>query len=294
MNLSEVHLLSSDLSILDGLFLDDFFVRKLYSNHNGFAKSMIFPASMRASGTFSPVLIKVGRWGRLVIFQFTTCTIVFRMAYRTRIAVARGKTPFDLDKSTIASLMTLAKIPNSDDKTYLFFLDPLKCGSATVYPLGETPVEFSYLGMDVLDLSFTTRYLMTEITKHLMADKERNIKSFIMDKNVIAWLDNAVATEALFISGINPFSKISNLDTGRIGALVKSLKVVYRRAIELVRNDFQRTEKVSLDAIYSTYGRDGKPCAVCEEKIVKAIINGLNTYWCPKCQVETIKSGDVL
>lgn len=292
MNLAEVYLLSADLSILNGLFLEDFFVKNQYPNSNGFTKNMIFPVSVRAGSTFSPVLNKVGRWGRHIILQFTTCTIVFRMSYRTKISVAKGDTKFNLDKSMVVSVMTLNKLPKSKDKTYLFFLDPLKCGATSAYPIGETPSEFSYLGMDIMDFSFTSSYLMSEISKSLMLGEDKDIKSIIMDKHIIAWLDNAIATEALFISGISPHCKISHLDRGHVGMLVKSMKVVYRRAIELFRNDFHRTEKTPLDAIYSMYGREGECCVVCENIILKSIINGQDTYWCPRCQSEKIKSGD--
>ena len=291
MNLAEVYLLSSDLSILKGMFLDDFFVKTQYKNNNGFSNSIIFPVSIRAGTSFSPVLHKVGRWGRHILFQFSTCTIVLRMAYRTEIKVASEQAASDIDMSMVVARMTLGKLPKAGLKTYLFFLDPLKCGGTSVYPMGETPREFAYLGMDVLDLSFTTRYLVSEVAKAALTNTEVCVKSFMMDRGIIAWVDNPIATEALFISGINPFCKISHLDDGRLGALTKSLKVVYRRAIEIVRNDFHRTEKTSLDVIYSTYGRDGEVCAVCDCRIVKSIIDGLDTYWCPNCQAEKIKSG---
>ena len=290
MNLAEIYLLSSDLTILNGMFLEDFYIRKEYPNHNAFTRSMIFPVSLRADGAFSPVLVKVGRWGRLILFKFTTCTIVFRMAHNTHIKVTTDSAKLKIEKDKVVGVMALSKVPKADDKTYLFFMDPLKCGAASAYPIGEIPTEFSYLGMDILDLSFTTKYIMSEITKSLLLGRNLCVKSFIMDKGTVAWLDNSIATEALFIAGISPYCMVAQLDEGHVGALVKSMKVVYRRAIELVRNDFQRIEKTNLSEIYSTYGREGEQCAVCDHIIIKVILDGLDTYMCPNCQTDKVRS----
>jgi len=284
MTLPETYLLSSDLSLITGRYLNKLDIKQNYPNYNGATKSVVFPTSTQSWMPFSPIVDKIGRWGRHILLQLNTSTIVFRMGYKVEIKIIDNYTTLSGIDSNLIAILNLSEAPKSSDCKYLCYYDPLVCGSISVYASNEIPDEFSYLGMDIMDLSFTPSYLLSELLRFKLGDKLVTIKSFLMNKRIIAWLDNPIVDEALFISEVNPMQNIATISKDTIGVIVKSLKVVYRRAIELIRNDYQRTEKVPLDIIYSIYKRDDSKCVICDTIIKKTISDGMRTYWCPHCQ----------
>ena len=292
MNLAEIYLLANDLDVLTGTLLSDFTVNQQYIGCSNQANSFIFPINVKAGYNFEPRLISIGRWGRHIVFRFSTCTFVFKIAYKTSINILKRSASdtepvFDISDACVN--MTFKSLA-TDYTLHLSFQDPLQCGLVAVYPTGEVPVEFSYLGMDIIDSSFNFDYLHSEILKELTSGKEQVVKSFIMDTNVIAWLDNEFASEALFIAGIHPHTKISDLSEEDIHILVSALQSVYAVAIEHIRNDCCDTFAISLEDLYSIYGKVNESCIGCSSKIKKSVIKGQATYWCPQCQKAKVKT----
>ena len=291
MNLADTYILSQDLGVLQNLLLTDCSLKVSYPHHNGFTGSMIFPVSAQTAS--HPTLSGISRWGRYILFKFTTCTIVVKMSHRTDIKVVRGSDSDQVKEEQVVVSLSFGMVPS--ERTYtLFYLDPLRCGSVSVYGMGQTPDEFSYLGIDVFDTLFTREHLYSEVVKIRTQKKSMRIKSFIMDRTVIAWLDNEFASEALFISGIHPLTDVSCVEDAMLGLLVKSIRVIYKRAVEHVRNDFQYTVPLPLYRTYSIYGREGKECVSCKNLIKKVVIDGMITYWCPSCQSEKVNDEAVL
>lgn len=282
MTVAELYVLTQDLAVLKDLRLTDLIIKDKYAKHNFSQGSIVFPTLFKSGHNFYPALTDIGRWGNNLILSFSSCTVVFHMSHKTTLAVSKAMHPPLADDSDVS--MRFAATVSNDARICVFFKDPLRCGSITVYPLGEIPDEFAYLGLDILDSAFIPEYLVQEFVRDLEENPERTIKSFLMDRSIIAQLDNEVASEALFISGIHPKCTLSNLDPVLIPFLVKAIKIVYKRTIEHLRNDFQMTSRVPVDSVYSTYNREGYTCLLCDGKIVRGLIDGLATYWCPKCQ----------
>ena len=283
MTLSESYLLANDLSVLKDQTLTDFYSADTYTHHNTFTISQIFPAIALGSISMLPRVDRVGRWGRHIILTFSTCTMVFKMAYRTSIVITREAYPHNVRHTDIGCLLTFGA--SDGQRMFLIYVDQMGCGQFTVYPVGQTPAEFSYLGMDVLDVGFTPQYLMSEAEKLDHLSSPMCVKSFIMSPNVIAWLDNEFASEALFLASIHPQMDVgTGLTYHNAVMLVKSFKMLYNRVMECARNDYCLTTPIPLSALYSVYGREGGECVVCGSDIRKTQIDDRPTYWCPTCQ----------
>lgn len=286
MTLAETYLLASDLRLLTNLNLTDFIIKNKYFQHNPIKEDMLFPITRMYGGaqTTYPRLLQIGRWGRNIIFKFTTCTVVIKMSYRSTLSVYRGSKSMVTDASDLIMCFLESGGKSSSHNTYLFYKDVLRCGAVSVYQAGDVPEEFGYLGMDVLDSSFTGEYLISELFKETYENPTKNIKSFLMDRGVLAWIDNDIVSEVLFVMGICPASTVTDFNPDGAAFLVKTIKTVYGRFISHMRNDFQNTDLVPISSLYSVFDRDGQECSVCDAIIQRTVIDGLVTYWCPKCQ----------
>lgn len=119
--------------------------------------------------------------------------------------------------------------------------------------------------------------------------RRQPIKNLLLDGRVLAGVGNIYANEALFRAAILPSRPALTLRPEECGRLVAELQEILREAIELggtTLRDFQNSEGQpgSFQLALKVYGREGEACLRCQTPIVKAILAGRSTYFCPCCQ----------
>jgi len=121
--------------------------------------------------------------------------------------------------------------------------------------------------------------------------KKRNasIKSLIMNQNIISGIGNIYAQEALFLAKINPKRKSNSLSRREAMRLHKKLIEVLKEAIKHKGSsvDLYRVlggQKGGMEERLRVYGREGKKCFACGEKIKKITLSGRGTCFCLRCQ----------
>ena len=117
----------------------------------------------------------------------------------------------------------------------------------------------------------------------------RAIKAALLDQNLVAGLGNIYVDEALHLAGVHPLTPANTIDRDTAGRLNRAIKRVLRTAIKAGgssirdyvdalgnRGGFQKQHRV--------YDREGKPCAKCKTAIVRIVVGGRSTHFCPDCQ----------
>ena len=172
------------------------------------------------------------------------------------------------------------------DNTSLRYQDTRKFGRMFLYekenvfnkhPLNE-------LGLEPWDKNLNANYL-----KEKYKSKNKEIKSILLDQSIIVGIGNIYADEILFLSKINPYKKANDLNELELKNIIKNTKKVLEEAIkdggttiksytseEGVHGRFQQNLNV--------HQRKGEKCKKCESEIVKVVIGGRGTYYCPECQ----------
>ncbi len=138
------------------------------------------------------------------------------------------------------------------------------------------------IGTDILDVG------SLEFKKTLKS-KQRIIKSLLLDQKLYAGIGNIYANEALFLAGIHPRVKSSNLNDSQIRKLYEALQKILKSAIKsggssvgdyILPDDsigsFQKRHKV--------YQKDGQACPICKTHIKRVKQNGRSSFFCPNCQ----------
>lgn len=140
------------------------------------------------------------------------------------------------------------------------------------------------LGLEPWDDRLDISYL-----KEKYKSKKLPIKSVILDQSIIAGIGNIYANEILFASGINPMKKACELDDNELSKIISNTRIILKKAISLggstihsytsvdgVTGLFQQELKVHM--------REGEKCISCGNTIVKIVVGGRGTYYCPHCQ----------
>lgn len=119
--------------------------------------------------------------------------------------------------------------------------------------------------------------------------RRRQSKALLMDQSVIAGLGNIYCDEALHRSGIHPLRIAGEVEDWRVRKLCRAIKGVLRAAIKSngsTINSYLDPEggPGSYQDQHWVYGREGLPCRMCGEAIVRMMAAGRSSHVCLSCQ----------
>ena len=172
-----------------------------------------------------------------------------------------------------------------ESKYILRFHDPRKFGS--ILWTSQNPAVHRlivHLGPEPLEDEFNSDYLYAKSKNRTVP-----IKTFIMNSNIVVGIGNIYANEALFLSGINPKCKTNRISKKRYEKLVASIKTVLLKAISkggTTLRDYVNTDGTPgyFKNKLKVYGRAGKLCQHCRNKIKVIKQNQRSTFYCTFCQ----------
>jgi formamidopyrimidine-DNA glycosylase len=164
------------------------------------------------------------------------------------------------------------------------------------------------IGVDVLDRRAFTRARFRSLARA----RRDQVRAFLMDKTALDSLGNAYADEVLFEARIHPKTfarKLSDEEVDRLHDAI--VKVLSEARDEIARRKPALDEK--LRDFLKVRNRHGEPCPRCsaerssrergsgsEAKIApksaiirRAGVRGEDSFFCPRCQPESRKSGIV-
>ena len=174
------------------------------------------------------------------------------------------------------------------DNCELRFVDQRTFGQMWWVPPSEAPESIitglKRLGPDPFSADFSVEYLVQKLQ-----NRQRSIKTALLDQELVAGVGNIYADEALFLSGIRPETLCATLKLEQIERLRTSLIEVLQASIEAGGTTFSNFLSVmGINGSYSgvawVYGRTGEPCRVCETAIGRVKLAGRSSHFCPQCQ----------
>ena len=218
---------------------------------------------------------KISRRAKYLLVHFYSGKLVMHLGMSGSISVVSSSEPLKKHEHFELKL---------DNNTSLRFHDPRRFGSVLWQKPNEILTLLKNLGPEPLSYEFDEDSLFKS-----SIGKSRNIKSFIMDSNVVVGVGNIYASESLFLAGISPKRKAGKTSRKRLIVLTKSIKNVLMDAINnggTTLNDFSNVDGNPgyFSQVLNVYGRENMPCRRCTGKIKRIIQNQRATYYCPKCQ----------
>jgi len=145
--------------------------------------------------------------------------------------------------------------------------------------------------IDVLSPAFNA----AEVACRIQAQAGEEIADVLLHQEVLAGVGNVFKSEICFVTGINPFCKVSELSTDQVqSSIAAAQKLVRANVLEnsgdtIVTYSGRRrrtTHESDPGASLWVYGRNGEPCRRCGEPIRRRIQgpDARVTFWCQACQ----------
>jgi endonuclease-8 len=137
-----------------------------------------------------------------------------------------------------------------------------------------------HLGPDLLGPDWD----QAEALRRLLATPDREVGQALLDQRNLAGIGNLYKTEALFLSGVSPWTSVGE---------VHDLEALVRRARRLLLANRDRWEQTTTGSLrrgedHWVFERGGRTCRRCGTRIVQAMQGDPPyeriSYWCPRCQ----------
>jgi len=170
-----------------------------------------------------------------------------------------------------------------DNGQQLRFADMRKLGRVYLVENAETIV--GTLGPEPLDDNFKL-----EDFARILERRWGRIKPLLLNQRFIAGIGNIYANEILFAAGIHPLRKADTIAPAEVEALYHAIRRVLRQAIAERGTTFDgayrdvQGERGRHQESLRVFRREGKPCPRCGAPIVRIVLGGRGTYFCPRCQ----------
>ncbi len=163
-------------------------------------------------------------------------------------------------------------------------IDVIKTDALSTYKAIER------LGVEPLGDDFNATTLKQKLSSRRIA-----IKVAIMDQSVVVGVGNIYASEALYLSSIDPTTPANLIDDKKLKILVNNIKKILKAAIESGGSTLRDYRRVGGETGYfqfhfSVYDRAGEACPDCTCSLKKTggiqriVQGGRSTFYCATLQ----------
>jgi len=147
--------------------------------------------------------------------------------------------------------------------------------------LGAVP-GLAVLGPEPLGGEFTPEHLHAALRR-----SNRRVKTQLLAQRAVAGVGNIYADEALWQAGINPaLRRLTRAQATRLHAAVRDVLATGIANGGTTFRDYRTVDGGSGSNQLSLrcYGRGGLACPRCGTTLVRRVLDGRGTTWCPTCQ----------
>ena len=162
----------------------------------------------------------------------------------------------------------------------------------SLFPSVEEAIHpfLSRLGPDVLDRNVSVDDL--EVQLRSKGCRNRKAAHLMLDQKAFAGLGNYLRSEILFVAGVHPDARPSDLDDSTLRAWSQAIKQITVQAYETggitVDPDTAERGKIAGEPRrtwrHHAFCRNNRPCLACGDLVTRIRYGGRRLDFCPSCQ----------
>lgn len=212
---------------------------------------------------------------------------IIHLASGDLLIVHRGMTGSLLDRSAQdPPERHLRLVLHLDNGRQLRLDDQRKFGKVYVLSSSgeERALPWATFGPEPLDDSFDLATFAETLSRRTAL-----LKPLLLSQRVVAGLGNIYVDEALFLARIHPERRAGTLVADEVRQLHAAIRTVLTAAVRGRGTTFDSYMDIegrsgSYQQRLRVFNRTGEPCPRCGTPIVKTVVGGRGTHYCPSCQ----------
>lgn len=161
-------------------------------------------------------------------------------------------------------------------KQSLVFSDPRQFGRVLFAQSEVAPSWWANLPPSIL----SNQFKRNSIEEFFRRRKASPMKALLLMQERFPGIGNWMADEILWRARLNPKVRAGTLGASEISTLYRATRSVCAKAIEVMDKDWQFPKTW----LFAYRWEDGGRCPRCHTGLVRDIVGGRRTCWCPKCQ----------
>lgn len=171
----------------------------------------------------------------------------------------------------------------SFENQHLYFIG-LRLGYLHLLTLEDLEEKLGKLGPEPLESSFSyTNFIQ------MLSNKSTTLKVALTDQSFISGIGNCYSDEICFSGKVLPTRRTNELNILEAEDLYSSIESVLEEATKnggYMDNPLYTGDALtgSFDAMCRVYDREGEPCVICGNPIIKEIISAKKSFFCKICQ----------
>jgi len=168
------------------------------------------------------------------------------------------------------------------DNHQVALCDMRKFAKVIVLKKEKIKEEMEKLGPEPFDKNFDFKKF-----KELIIRKSGKIKSVLMDQTVIVGIGNIYSDEILWLAGVHPLKKTSDLKEAELKKIYGAIKPVLNKAIKARGSSYidyrdAQGKKGNYQNMQNAYGIKGEKCKKRDGGIIQKIkVGGRSAHFCP-------------
>ena len=140
------------------------------------------------------------------------------------------------------------------------------------------------MGLEPLSRECNVEYLKSKFGK-----RKKKIKECLLDQSVIAGIGNIYSDEILFLAKICPARSADSLtetEWERLAEMIPECLSYFIEKNHIEQEDYLQTKGQDYrnTPFLQVYGHAGESCPNCGETLVRVVISGRSSVYCPNCQ----------
>jgi formamidopyrimidine-DNA glycosylase len=168
---------------------------------------------------------------------------------------------------------------------HMVFCDSRKFGKITILDTSTVheSIHLKDIGNEPLDKNFS----FENFKERILLKPNKNIKTVLMDQSVIAGIGNIYSDEMLWLSGIHPESKPTNIPNKNLEMLYKSMREVLNKGIDFggdSMSDYRDVngERGNFQNHHNVYRKNKESCGKkgCKGVIMRKVLDGRSAHFC--------------
>lgn len=173
-----------------------------------------------------------------------------------------------------------------NDGRFLQYHDTRKFGKMYLYTKREDQKYpcLNHIGYDIFDSCLTAEYLYKKLHS-----RQKCLKAILLEQSVFAGVGNIYADEICFAMKLHPQTEIAHFSKKDFEKLLKEMRRILKVAIACGGTTIRSyTSSLGVDGRFqlklNVHAKKGEACPKCKHIIIKKVVVGRGTYYCPACQ----------